>query len=162
MNNTTRPTDIECARLLIETLPITMRALSQDARAMPGGHGTMPQYRILGFLHHHGSVSMGKLAEWHSVTLPTMTKIIGGLVDRGLVERWPDERDRRVVVLRLTDEGQTMFADLKAHMETRLAALMARMSDEEKDALAVGLQALRRVVTQPAQAEPTPAADVRV
>ena len=139
-------TEIECARLILETFPHAMRTLAHDMRDVPQGLGTVPQYRILAYLHHHGHDTMGRLAERHNVTMPTMTKIVAGLVDKGLVERETDSRDRRVVRLRLTDSGDSLFMDLRARMEARLANLMASMNDEERAALSCGLRAFQRAI----------------
>ena len=139
-------TEIECARLILETFPHAMRTLAHDMRDVPHGLGTVPQYRILAYLHHHGHDTMGRLAERHSVTMPTMTKIVAGLVDKGLVEREADPRDRRVVRLRLTDSGDRLFMDLRARIEARLASLLAGMDDEERAALSCGLRALQRAI----------------
>ncbi len=149
-------TDVECARLILETFPHAMRTLAHDMRDVPHGLGTVPQYRILAYLHHHGQDTMGGLAERHSVTMPTMTKIVAGLVDKGLVQREADPRDRRVVRLRLTETGDSLFMDLRARMEARLASLMAAMDDEERAALSHGLRALQRAIVAAASDDLAP------
>ena len=158
-------TEVECARLILETVPHAMRTLAHDMRDVPQGLGTVPQYRILAYLHLHGHDTMGRLAERHGVTMPTMTKIVAGLVDKGLVQRETDPRDRRVVRLRLTDSGDELFMSLRARMEARLASLMAAMDDEERAALSRGLKALQRAIytattDDPAAKETDPACNV--
>lgn len=102
---------------------------------------------------------MGRLAEKHGVTLPTMTKIVSGLVDKGFVVREGDERDRRIVLLRLTGDGEALFAQVHQRIEARLAGLVEQMSQEERDALATGLRALHRVISSAGIATPSPTAD---
>ncbi len=148
-------TDAECARLILETFPRAMRTLAHDMRDVPGATGTMPQYRILAQLHLRGPISMGELAERQGVTLPTMTKIVSGLVERGQVERETDERDRRVVRLRLTSDGETLFRDMHRRMESRLAALIRQMNEEERVALAEGLRGFHRVLSDAAPRDET-------
>ena len=138
--------DLECARLILATFPRAMRTLAQGMRSVVPGQCTMPQYRILGYLYFHGSDSMGRLAERQGVTLPTMTKMVAGLVERGLVERQVDEADRRVVRLHLTGAGQSVFETMNEQVQERLAAIVAQMSADDREALIVGLRAFHRVI----------------
>ena len=144
--------DLECAGRILDSFPQAMRFMAHDMRDMSGRPGTVPQYRILAFLYHHGPDSMGGLAERQNVTLPTMTKTVAGLVERGLIERETDAQDRRVVRLRLTPDGEAVFRDIQARMQARLATIIATMTADEKEALATGLQAflgaLQRVHTE--------------
>ncbi len=144
--------DLECAGRILDSFPQAMRFMAHDMRDMSGRPGTVPQYRILAFLYHHGPDSMGRLAERQNVTLPTMTKTVAGLVERGLIERETDAQDRRVVRLRLTPDGEAVFRDIQARMQARLATIIATMTADEKEALATGLQAflgaLQRVHTE--------------
>lgn len=141
-------TDAECAALMLDTFPQVMRSIAHDVREFSGGPATIPQYRVLGYLYHHGLASMGHMAERQGVTLPTMTKIVAGLVERGLVEREADSQDRRIVRLHLTDEGRALFTDIHARMQARLAALVAAMTTDDKAALAAGLRAFRDVLSR--------------
>ena len=138
--------DLECASLILATFPRAMRTLAHDMRSMQPGQCTMPQYRILGYLYFHGSDSMGRLAERHSVTLPTMTKMVAGLVERGLVERQVDELDRRVVRLHLTGAGQSVFETMNEQVRERLAAIVAQMNEPDRAALIAGLRAFHRII----------------
>ena len=138
--------DLECASLILATFPRAMRTLAHDMRSMQPGQCTMPQYRILGYLYFHGSDSMGRLAERQGVTLPTMTKMVAGLVERGMVERQVDELDRRVVRLSLTDAGQSVFETMNEQVKERLAAVVAQMNEPDRAALIAGLRAFHRII----------------
>lgn len=133
--------DFECAGQILDSFPQAMRFMAHDLRDLPGRRGTVPQYRILAFLYHHGPDSMSGLAGHQHVTLPTMTKTVAGLVQRGLVERETDKHDRRVVRLRLTPDGEAMFREVRDRMQTRLATIIGTMTAEEKAALVTGLHA---------------------
>ncbi|MCW5880261.1 MAG: MarR family transcriptional regulator [Anaerolineae bacterium] len=133
--------DYECAGRILDTFPQAMRFMAHDLRDTSGRPGTVPQYRILSYLYHHGPDSMGGLAECQNVTLPTMTKTVAGLVERGLLERETDANDRRVVMLRLTPDGEAMFQDIRDRMQARLTTIIATMTADEQEALATGLRA---------------------
>ena len=50
----------------------------------------------LSTIERHGPITAGDLAAHEQVRKPTVTRILGALVEEGLVERTPDPIDRRV------------------------------------------------------------------
>ncbi|MEW6554856.1 MAG: MarR family transcriptional regulator [Actinomycetota bacterium] len=83
-----------------------------------------PQIAFLGFLHEAGPLSMSAISKFTNVTVSVATRFIERLEGKGLVERVPDEKDRRVVLVRLSDEGNRMAGDLiKAGSESLNKAL---------------------------------------
>ncbi|MFP3901872.1 MAG: MarR family winged helix-turn-helix transcriptional regulator, partial [Acidimicrobiia bacterium] len=66
---------------------------------------SLPQYRMMALLADGSSVATA-LAERLTVTRPSVTALTDGLVERGLVERLPDPRDRRRVTHALTPAGR--------------------------------------------------------
>ena len=102
--------------------------------------------------------SVKALAESMGVSLPTMSRAVDGLYERGFVDRREDPVDRRMKRVRLTEPGRAITSRLN---ETRLAALkefLLSLSDPEAQALtrALGLILDRRSEI----AEFRPAADV--
>lgn len=88
------------------------------------------EFDVLSALRRAGApyeLSPGQLIAETLVTSGTMTNRVDRLLTRGFVERQPDPRDRRGVIVRLTTEGmQTVDAaldDLLAHERDLLAEL---------------------------------------
>ena len=74
-----------------------------------------------------------------------MSRIVDALVDRGLITRVVDPRDRRSVRIAATAEGIHL---LEAGRERRVHALirrLGRLADSERRALARGVEILERV-----------------
>ena len=67
---------------------------------------TMPQLKIMLLLFINGPMRMGALAADLQVTLATVTGLIDRLVEKGMVAREGQPDDRRVVLCRLSEEGQ--------------------------------------------------------
>ncbi len=65
---------------------------------------TLPQYRLLSLLAE-GSSAGGVLAGRLAVSPPSITAVVDGLVERGLVERRHDAADRRRIAHDLTPTG---------------------------------------------------------
>ena len=90
--------------------------------------------------------SVKALAESMGASLPTMSRAVDGLYERGFVDRREDPVDRRMKRVRLTGSGRAITSSLS---ETRLAALqefLLSLSDSEAQALtrALGLILERR------------------
>jgi DNA-binding MarR family transcriptional regulator len=103
---------------------------------------TMSQLKVLFLLYADGGVSMGHLASYLGVTLPTVTGIVDRLVDQHLVQRAEDPGDRRVVLIRLTEDGRRVVERLQQAGRVRFAELLQRVSIEDLRTIAAGLQAL--------------------
>jgi DNA-binding MarR family transcriptional regulator len=67
--------------------------------------------------------------------------------ERGLVERTHDSDDRRVVLVALTEHGLGELSELQATRRRRMAAALARLSEEERIQLLASIRTLRRAFT---------------
>lgn len=69
---------------------------------------TMPQTRVLGYLEEHEgeAVNQRAIQDLLHIRNPSVTSLIHNLVEKGWVERLPDEADGRCHLLRLTEAGR--------------------------------------------------------
>ena len=81
---------------------------------------SMPRYRILRYLQSRSEVNMSEMQDSLLVSGPTLTELVDGLVRSGLVLRMRDQGDRRMVYLRLTDEGRETYREVLAFRCDRL------------------------------------------
>lgn len=103
---------------------------------------SLPQYRILGILGD-GSSGASALAERLTVSRPTVTAAVDGLVARGLVARSPDARDRRRIHHTLTLDGERALTQADRVVAERLADIASYLADEDKAVAFGGLQQWR-------------------
>ena len=90
---------------------------------------TSSQIKVLATFTERECYSMTELSQILSVTLPTMTAMIDRLILSGLVKRERDERDRRVVLVRLTGDGKKSDQQPHGNQETgRLRRCSERLS----------------------------------
>ena len=115
----------DVARVLVMLQPRLGRVLRQHLRA-PGPALSMPQFVALRALNH-GPKSAGKLAQVFGVSRPAITRLVDGLVKKGLVERRADEADRRVAIVALTAAGQALHESTEEATERFLAELLAEL-----------------------------------
>ncbi len=103
------------------------------------------EFDVLSALRRAGDpyeLSPGRLIRETLVTSGTMTNRVDRLAERGLVERLPDPRDRRGVLVRLTPAGKEAVDGAFASLLAREQELLAGISPARRDALAATLRAL--------------------
>jgi DNA-binding MarR family transcriptional regulator len=84
--------------------------------------------------------------------------MLDGLAEAGLVERTRSERDRRVVLTRLTENGRRLVEERAAAFEPRFTAALERFSAEELQTAAAVLGGLREFFDQVAEERAAPPA----
>jgi DNA-binding MarR family transcriptional regulator len=88
------------------------------------------------YLDKRKEITMTELVEYINVPMSTATGIVDRLVRKGYIARERSETDRRIVVLRLTDEGLRLIQNLKDLIYKYLDMILADLTDEEKQFLA--------------------------
>ncbi|MDN4076099.1 MarR family winged helix-turn-helix transcriptional regulator [Fictibacillus terranigra] len=70
---------------------------------------TIDQQMTLSYIKRFGSCTTTELAEAFCVNKSAITAIVTRLNEKGYIHRDRDEKDRRIVYLRLTEEGEKVF-----------------------------------------------------
>jgi DNA-binding MarR family transcriptional regulator len=131
---------LEAARQVTEIIPLTMRTVGAEMRRV--GHGLIPVHmRILGMCTKR-VWTLSELAEAQAVSLPSMSKTVNTLVERGWLTRTQSEEDRRVVRIGLAPAGQQVLDKAQRHTQARVAELLAPLSADELETLLAGLAIL--------------------
>ena len=73
---------------------------------------TVERWRALNLLAHGESHRMSELAEFTQLPPASLTRLVDGLVADNLVHRKPDPRDRRGVLVHITERGLALGAAL--------------------------------------------------
>lgn len=71
-----------------------------------------PQYSMMVAIGEAGSATVGQIAARLHVSSPFVTAEIGKLIRRGIVDRRPNDADRRSNILALTDQGKRLIRDV--------------------------------------------------
>jgi long-chain acyl-CoA synthetase len=89
---------------------------------------SLAQYRLLAALGETGEAAASKLAELMAVSRPTITGVVDGLVERGLVVREGVEGDRRRVDVVLTEAGRALITAADSEVQRRIADIRSFFS----------------------------------
>jgi DNA-binding MarR family transcriptional regulator len=107
------------------------------------GELTDAQYSLLFCLRDQSEMSVRDLAYAADLSPASVTEMLDGLADAGLVERHRSERDRRVVLTSLTDSGRVLVEERRARFEPRFRAALEPFSEDELVVAAAVLERLR-------------------
>ncbi|MGC4107577.1 MAG: MarR family transcriptional regulator [Thermomicrobiales bacterium] len=97
---------------------------------------TLPQLRSLrSIAASDGGMLTSILARQLRSAPPTVTRIVDGLVERGLVQRHPDPEDRRRWRLVITTPGEDLLAAYESALHTTLAERLDTIPEGRRNAL---------------------------
>jgi DNA-binding MarR family transcriptional regulator len=91
--------------------------------------------QILIRLRYYGDIPLGELADEMHVTPRNVTGLVDHLERHGLVERIPDQADRRSIRARLTPTGRELVDRLSRESVDRALALSEGIPQEQLDLL---------------------------
>ena len=83
-------------------------------------------HRALYFIAQKPDMTVSELLSLLAITKQSLGRVLNELVERGLVETRPGDRDRRQRLLRLTAIGATMEHDLFEAVRQRMSAAYGR------------------------------------
>jgi len=92
-----------------------------------------PDIQAMRFIAQHPDCMASAVGEFLGVAPTTATSVLDRLVKRGLVSRTRPEDNRRVVSLRLTEEGADAFARLDAEDMANVKRMLDILLDDERE-----------------------------
>lgn len=96
---------------------------------------TLTQLATLGTLDRHGPLTPRELAEHEKVQPPSMTRVLAGLEQQGLITRTPHPRDGRQHLVTLTDQAKAMLREDRRRREAWLAKRLTELTPQEREVL---------------------------
>ncbi len=107
-----------------------------------------PQFKALLLISEEEGIRMRELARKMGGSFSNATVLVDRLVERGLVERMAEPEDRRVVLVRVSEEGRFLIEQLvtswRAISPSVLETLAPKELDTVHDALLILLGAAQR------------------
>lgn len=105
-------------------------------RAMLADVGvTEQQWRVLRVLDERGAMDPTEIAERSCLLLPSLTRILQTLVEKGYITRAPHPTDGRRVQIAITAAGRALIASNMAESERITARLQEQLGKDKLDLL---------------------------
>jgi DNA-binding MarR family transcriptional regulator len=129
-------------------LRLVVTRLARQLRQTAESDLSPTQGAVLATVSSAGPLTLGELAELERVSSPTITKVIGLLHDKGLVEKVTDPDDRRFVRVTLTPEGEALLERTRARKTAWLARQLLDLSPAELEQLAATTDLLEQLTSR--------------
>ncbi len=107
-------------------------------------HLSILQIQALFFLKQNANTTMGDIAEYFHIELPSATSLLNKLYDQKLVKRHEDQEDRRLVRITLTDKGKELLEQAMQERRKTMEKMLSYLSEKEKSELLDILKILRQ------------------
>ena len=129
------------------------RLLRVEADKRARLHGmTRAQWGILIWLDRQPGISQKELSELLEVEPITVARLIDRLEGRGMVERRPDPRDRRIWRLHLLRPARDVLHEIDEQRADMTRIVTAGINDEQLDTMPEALLRMKATLTQEAHA----------
>lgn len=96
---------------------------------------TLPMWRVVAALDHKPRQRVGELAEMTSIEVSTLSRLLGSMERKGLVERERNYEDARTVTVDLTDLGERVTHQIIPLAKSYEELALSEFSAEEAAAL---------------------------
>ena len=106
------------------------------------GKVSFPQFFLLAYLAEEECLSMSSIAKMMGHSTAAATGMIDKLQELGHLKRYTAAADRRKIMVRITEQGRNLVAQMRSNIAADLAQMMAR-EDE-----AGPMSSARRVISR--------------
>jgi DNA-binding MarR family transcriptional regulator len=137
----------ELTDALYDFFKAARRARGRAARDPSPDGLSLAQYHLLEPLSG-GPRTNRELAEQAGISAPTATRMVDGLLHRGLVTRIDDPIDRRAVVISLTEEGRTALTRKQREYAARRRTIAEALDPHEQTVATDVLRRLAAVIEE--------------
>src|SRR3954451_5268274 len=134
--------------ILVDTVTVTRlrSVVCQLSRRLnvstPSIDLTPSQISVLGTIAVSGPIGVSDVAEYEGLNATMVSRIVGKLAEAGLIDRTPDQQDRRVARVSITTAGRRVLVRVRAERSRALVEAIDAMDADEAATLIDALPAL--------------------
>lgn len=110
---------------------------------------TPTQFRVLVVLAAHGPSRLNRLADRLGVNSSTALRTVDKLITSGLVQRRENQRDRREVVIELTDQGRYTVDEVTGRRRAAIKKIVSAMPRDSRRQMVDALLAFAAAADEP-------------
>jgi DNA-binding MarR family transcriptional regulator len=122
----------------------TARRLRQEA----GAELSPSKTAALSTIDRHGPLTPSELAARERIQRPTVTRLVAGLEEDGLVQRTRDPQDRRSSLVALSPAGRELLARGRTRKDAYLARRLRELDADERATLQRAAAILERLLEE--------------
>jgi DNA-binding MarR family transcriptional regulator len=141
-------------KIMLDTLADNLLALFPifHGRIFRPDHGIsgmqLAGYRVLGTLMKCGPLPSSELARRLYISRPYITRLVDSLIKDNLVDRMPDEKDRRVIRIGITSDGVRKLKEARVIFHDEVVDYLAGLDDEDLVILNECLERVNKILAK--------------
>ncbi|WP_353948611.1 MarR family transcriptional regulator [Sporolactobacillus sp. Y61] len=114
---------------------IFIRRYRRSMNELQSSELTAHEFSFLSHLHRHGQETSSHIAKAFDVSPSYATTVIDKLIRCGYVIRQRSKRDRRKVLLTVTEDGVALYYQLRSVREDYMRKVFHKLNDQELNQL---------------------------
>jgi DNA-binding MarR family transcriptional regulator len=134
----------ECAQILLEVMPQIWRVMKEVAQKKEFSKFSVAQFRTLKFINRNNKVSLSEISKHLGPGLSSTSKLIDGLVEKKLIKRQINEKDRRYITITLTKTGKNIMERIQKETIEHLEKSISDLSDSQYSLIINAMEILKQ------------------
>ena len=107
---------------------------------------TIQQFIVLKAVHENENSKMSDLSNELGVSLGNMTGMVDRLIKGGLVERFDDPADRRIVRVKLTRKARSIIEKIESRRNKMFVKILEKISERDRTTLITIIERIAEAV----------------
>ncbi len=136
--------DADLATALMEVIPRAMREIKASNRFYSGEVLKLPQFRVLANIWRQPKTNK-ELADDIGLSVAAMSRIIGHLEKKKLLQKIQNPRDRREAHVKITRQGLHLYNQIRAKTGKKIQQRIAKLNESEKNILEKSFSLIARI-----------------
>ncbi len=132
----------------ISVIPLFKKKLLHDNCGFNKNNFNHSHFQIMVVLKNKGKLPISEVAKKLFISTPNMTKLLNKLFDEGMIERTPDDKDRRIININLTKKGDMYLEDRFLEIQTSLKDKLSILPEDKLHKLNDSLTTLKEVLNE--------------
>ncbi len=106
----------------------------------------MSHFTVLHFLARNGPSIISAIAEELQISRPNMTPIIDYLLEKDMIFKYPNPKDKRYFFVEITEKGQETLKIKGKVMKDELVSYLSKLSDEDLKSLEESIDNILKIL----------------
>ncbi len=123
----------------ISIIPLFKKKLIHDNCGFNKSNLNHSHFQIMVTLKNKDKLPISEVAKKLVISTPNMTKLLNKLIEEDMIQRIPDEKDRRIINIKLTEKGdkylEDKFEDVKLSLKNKFSTLPNDKLDKFNESL---------------------------
>ena len=109
---------------------------------------TLRHISILFVLEKAESLPVSEAGSKLNISKPQMTILTDKLIEKHLIERVQDKKDRRIINISITDEGTGLLAEFKAMVKDNIKEKLSSLDNKDLNELSDALDKVKSILSK--------------